>query len=189
MFRRLHSTSRPQGHKSSGIQTSSHNVASPASYSPASSGVQEHREQRKALRVGDKVAILDRYERLSIRTIDKVTAKQITIGWNVYRIEEGAPLGEFRSTRLRGPATAAELDALKNEIAEDKRKQAERAQQQQSKWTKLQELQSLLAPLCDHLACARWSEEIDDRFMIDGLTESSVRLIGEALLKVRGECS
>jgi len=146
---------------------------------------QEHEEfhnQRKELRVSDQVVILDRYNRVAIRRVTKVTPRQVTIGMDTYRIEDGRGIGGFPHGWLRGLATPTELDAWQKQIAELKRKEAEQEREQQAEWAKLSELDSLFTPLGEAHACVRKSE-MEGYYMVDGLTELDLRRIGEALLK------
>ena len=141
---------------------------------------EEFRNQRKQLRVGDQVVILERHGALRIRRVTEVTPKRITVGMYVYRIDDGCGFGEFRSGWLRGTATLAELDELQKQIAEQQRKEAERERVQQAECAKLNELGSLLSPFGQDRVCVRRSD-VDGYFMVDGLTEPDLRRIGEAL--------
>ena len=146
---------------------------------------QQQREQRERIKVGDQVAVLGPRDRVLIQKVTKVTAKCITIGSAVYHTRDGRCIGQDNARyRVRGFPTQEELDALAQRTEDEKHRASERRRRDEEQWSKQQELELLLVPLASFGARLARSENAD-QWVIENLTESALRFVGNALRNAR----
>jgi hypothetical protein len=88
--------------------------------------LKQHRKERELLRIGDRVAVIGPLNRIVVATVKEVMPERITVALTKdsnleYRIADGGELSDFPVSKLRGPATHKELEALKRSILPKKK--------------------------------------------------------------------
>ena len=143
----------------------------------------KQREELKLIKVGDRVAIVARSGRVYVETVTRIADDKIVVARGEYYIRNARKSGEVGcADTLRGLATEEDFVKMRTQSEANKQKRAEQKHQRDRKreeqLAKQRELSSLLIPL---YATLRPSDCGDDRWLLDGLTESALRRIGTAL--------